>query len=100
MRLRNVCFGIACLLVMAITSSCENKSHNFKEISEEEIEYGDLPVPVQTSFQSSEYKDWELQEVEKVETDRGTLYELEVESPDDKHLEIYFDQQGKVIATE
>ena len=49
---------------------------------------------------SSELFAFLLQEVEKVETDRGTLYELEVESPDDKHLEIYFDQQGKVIATE
>lgn len=100
MRFKNVCFVIPCLLFVAVTVSCENKNHNFKEISEEEIEYADLPASVQTAFESSEYKDWEIEEVEKVETDKGTLYELELESPDDKHLEIYFDQQGKIIASE
>ena len=44
--------------------------------------------------------DSKIEEVEKVETDKGTLYELELESPDDKHLEIYFDKQGKIIASE
>ncbi len=81
MRFKNVCFVIACLLFVAVTVSCE-------------------PASVQTAFESSEYKDWEIEEVEKVETDMGTLYELEVESPDDKHLEIYFDKQGKIIASE
>lgn len=100
MRFKNVCFGIACLFFMAVTVSCKNKNHNFKEISEEEIEYTDLPASIQTAFVNSEYKDWEIEEVEKIETDKGTLYEFEVESSDDKHLEIYFDQQGKIIAAE
>ena len=65
MRFKNVCFVIACLLFVAVTVCCENKNHNFKEISEEEIEYADLPASVQTAFESSEYKDWEIEEVEK-----------------------------------
>lgn len=76
------------------------KQHDFKEISEKEIKYKDLPKAVQSAFEKSKYKDWEIEEMEKVETDKGTMYELEVESSDEKYIEIYFDPKGKIAATE
>ncbi|MBO0354922.1 PepSY-like domain-containing protein [Muricauda ruestringensis] len=70
---------------------------DIKELSEEAIEFSDLPQAVQDAFGNSEYADWEIEEVEKVETDKGTMYELEVENEDESYFELYFSPKGELV---
>ncbi|MFB6307513.1 MAG: hypothetical protein ABEH43_11125, partial [Flavobacteriales bacterium] len=41
-------------------------------------------------------KDWEIEEVEKVKTNKGTMYELEVEDEDETYMEVYFNKKGEI----
>lgn len=93
-------FAICLFLTFTAFGQQSEKHHDFREISEKEIKYKDLPKAVQSAFEKSKYKDWKIGEVEKVETDKGTMYALGVESSDEKYIEVYFDSQGKITATE
>ena len=70
---------------------------DIKELSEETIKFSDLPQAVQDAFKNSEYAEWEIEEVEKVETDKGTMYELEVENEDETYYELYFSPKGELV---
>jgi|GEM_PF-1817944 len=70
---------------------------DIKELSEKSIEFSELPKAVQDAFKNSEYAEWEIEEVEKVETDKGTMYELEVENEDETYYELYFSLEGKLV---
>jgi hypothetical protein len=74
---------------------------DIKEISEESIEYSQLPKAVQDGFKDSEYANWEIEEIEKVKTDKGTMYELKVENEEDEtYYELYFSPNGKLVYKE
>lgn len=68
-----------------------------KELSEKSIEFSELPEAVKDAFKNSEYAEWEIEEVEKVETNKGTMYELEVENEDETYYELYFSPEGKLV---
>jgi len=70
---------------------------DFKELSEETIKFSDLPKAVQDAFKNSQYAEWEIEEVEKVETNKGTMYELEVENEDETYFELYFNPKGELV---
>lgn len=73
--------------------------HEFKELSEQKISYENLPSNVKQAFQESEYQNWEVQGAEEVETDQGTMYEIEVAS-EGETLELYYDREGELRAKE
>lgn len=93
-------FATCLFLTFTAFGQESEKHHNFREISEKEIKYDDLPKAVQSAFEKSKYKDWKIEEVEEVETDKGRMYGLQVESSDEKYIEIYFNSQGEIVATE
>lgn len=70
---------------------------DIKELSEEAIEFSDLPKAVQDAFKNSEYAEWEIEKVEKVETNKGTMYELEVENENETYFELYFSPKGELV---
>ncbi|MFB6306446.1 MAG: hypothetical protein ABEH43_05575, partial [Flavobacteriales bacterium] len=75
-------------------------SQGIKEMKEKHIDYEKLPKKVKSGIESSKFKDWEKKEVEKVKTDKGTMYELEVESKEGKYKEVYFNKKGKIAHKE
>lgn len=95
------CLSFFMLLSLGLFAGCGSgeKHHDFKELSEEEIEFDAVPQKVKDAYEASEYTGWELVETEKVKTSKGTMYEIEVKK-DDKQLGIYFDTTGKIVTKE
>jgi hypothetical protein len=62
----------------------------------EEIKYDELPDVVKQSFEESQYSDWEVSKVYKVEVEEGTQYELTI-SDGSQAGTLAYDEQGNMI---
>jgi len=82
--------------VVLMGSAITVNAQEIQEMSEEEVSYSALPDQVKQSYENSNFSDWEVEEVEKVKTNRGTLYELEVENEDERYFELYYSPKGKL----
>jgi predicted small lipoprotein YifL len=70
--------------------------------TEKEIKFSELPEPVKATLKA-DYSDYEVEEVEFVETPDGKFYEVEVElEKDDKEVEyeLLIAPDGKVVKKE
>jgi hypothetical protein len=70
--------------------------------TEKEIKFAELPEPVKATLKA-DYSDYEVEEVEFVETPKGKFYEVEVElEKDDEEVEfeLLFSTDGKVVKKE
>lgn len=64
--------------------------------TEKEIKQNELPVPIQNILRS-EYKDYELEEVARIDSKGGITFETELEKGK-QSFEIIFDPTGKLIS--
>lgn len=64
--------------------------------TEKEIKHNELPQPVQNAL-NNDYKDYELEEIAKIDSKGATTFETELEKGKDS-LEILFSGDGKVIS--
>ncbi len=70
------------------------------EETEKEINFSDLPEPVKASLKA-DFTDYEVDEVEFVETPDGEFYEVELEKDNKKEvLELLISPDGKVVKKE
>ena len=79
-------------------TSAFDDSGNWVE-TEKEIKFSELPEPVKTTLKS-DFSDYEVEEVEFIETPDGKFYEVEVElEKDDKEVEfeLLISPDGKVV---
>lgn len=68
-------------------------------MTETDIPYTQLPQPVRTHFESSEYSKWRLEDVDKLErVNTATLYIIEVEKGEVEN-DLYYAEDGTLIKT-
>lgn len=68
-------------------------------MSEYDIPYSALPVPVKNSFEASEYKDWRVDDVDMVEKNSTeTVYIIEAENLK-QEVDLYYSTDGILIKT-
>lgn len=68
-------------------------------MTETDIPYNQLPQAVQTSFKSSEYADWKVEDVDKLErTEIETLYIIEVEKGE-AEADLHYTEEGLLVKT-
>ncbi len=68
--------------------------------TETDLTYAKLPDAIKTSFEASEYKDWEKDDIDKIERpETETVYILEVESGNTE-LDLYYSEDGELMKTE
>lgn len=68
-------------------------------MTETDIPYNQLPQTVQTSFKSSEYRDWKVEDVDKLErANIETLYIIEVEKGE-AEADLHYTQEGVLVKT-
>jgi len=70
--------------------------------TEKEIKFSKLPKPVKATLKA-DFSDYEVEEVEFVETPEGRFYEVEVELEEDDNemaFELCISPEGKVISKE
>ncbi len=66
--------------------------------TETDITYAELPQAVQTAFESGDYKDWRVDDVDKMERkDEGTFYILDVEKAANPDYDLYYTADGTLI---
>lgn len=66
-------------------------------MTETDIPYSQLPQAVQTSFKSSEYTDWKVEDVDKLERPAiETLYIIEVEKGE-AEADLHYTQEGVLV---
>ncbi|MDH6312041.1 hypothetical protein M2137_000804 [Parabacteroides sp. PFB2-10] len=66
-------------------------------LTETDLRYNDLPVAVQSGFKASEYADWRVDDVDKLERiDTEVVYVLEVEKGKQEY-DLYFSEEGILI---
>lgn len=68
--------------------------------NEETISFSKLPEQVKDAFNSSNYADWRIEEVEKAPSNMGTKYEVEVKNESGKHLGLYYNRNGELFRKE
>lgn len=67
-------------------------------VTETEIKKSDLPMTIQATIKK-EFSGFKIEEAEKVETEKGVSYEVELEKGE-RAYEIQFGQDGKVLKKE
>ncbi len=68
--------------------------------TETDLTYAKLPDAIKTSFEASEYKNWEKDDIDKIERpETETVYILEVESGNTE-LDLYYSEEGELMKTE
>ena len=68
--------------------------------TETDLTYAKLPDAIKTSFEASEYKNWEKDDIDKIERpETETVYILEVESGNTE-LDLYYSEDGELMKTE
>lgn len=66
-------------------------------MTETDIPYRALPQAVKASFETSEYANWKVDDVDMIERfDRATIYIIEVENGDTE-IDLYFTEDGVLI---
>ena len=72
-------------------------------MTESEISYNELPEAVKTAFQASEYADWKVDDIDKLERNgMETFYVIEVETRSgniEKEADLYYSEEGALIKT-
>jgi len=72
-------------------------------MTESEISYNELPEAVKTAFQASEYADWKVDDIDKLERNgMETFYVIEVETRSgniEKEADLYYSAEGALIKT-
>ena len=69
-------------------------------MTESDIPYEELPEPVRTAFEASEYADWFIEDIDKVEREgTATLYVIELEARDGQRTEtdLYYLEDGTLV---
>jgi len=64
--------------------------------TETEIDIDQLPE-IALTYINENYPGYELEEVEKIESAKGTFLEVEIEHETDEEIELLFDFNGKFI---
>ena len=68
--------------------------------TETDLTYAKLPDAIKNSFEASEYKNWEKDDIDKIERpETETVYILEVESGNTE-LDLYYSEEGELMKTE
>lgn len=66
-------------------------------LTETDIRFEQLPEAIQTAFKNSEYKDWKVDDVDKLERkDMATVYVIEVEKGNQEY-DLYYAEDGTLI---
>lgn len=66
-------------------------------MTETDIRFDELPLPVQEHFVLSQYADWEIEDVDMIERyNTEVIYIIEVEK-NDQEIELVYDENGGVI---
>ncbi|WP_106830593.1 PepSY-like domain-containing protein [Parabacteroides pacaensis] len=66
-------------------------------LTETDIPFEALPKPVQTSFKESNYKNWKIEDIDKVKRiDTEVVYIIEVEQGE-KEVDLYYSENGILI---
>lgn len=72
-------------------------------MTESEISYNELPEAVKAAFQASEYADWKVDDIDKLERNgMETFYVIEVETRSgniEKEADLYYSEEGALIKT-
>ena len=69
-------------------------------MTESDIPYEELPEPVRVAFEASEYADWFIEDIDKVEREgTATLYVIELEARDGMRTEtdLYYLEDGTLV---
>lgn len=67
------------------------------QMTETDIPYTALPQAVKTSFEASEYKSWEIDDVDKLEREGFEIvYVIEVENQN-QEMDLYYSQEGVLV---
>jgi hypothetical protein len=68
------------------------------QLTENEIEEGDLPEIVKEGYDKSKYADWELGRIDKIELADGTIqYRMEAIKNDVRKKNLYFNSEGRLL---
>jgi len=62
----------------------------------EEIKYEELPEDVKTAFEESQYGEWDVSKVHKVDVDSQTQYELTITDGSQSGI-LAFDESGNMV---
>ena len=66
-------------------------------MTEIDIPYSSLPEAVRAAFEASEYADWRIDDIDKVERDgMETIYVIEVEQRDNE-VDLYYTEDGTLV---
>ena len=66
-------------------------------MTEIDIPYSSLPEAVKAAFEASEYADWRIDDIDKVERDgMETIYVIEVEQRDNE-VDLYYTEDGTLV---
>lgn len=69
------------------------------QLTETDLQWNDVPGTVQTSFENSEYADWQRDDVDLLEYPvEPMVYVIEVEKGN-KELQLFYSQEGNLIDT-
>ncbi|MDL2255448.1 PepSY-like domain-containing protein [Parabacteroides sp. OttesenSCG-928-G06] len=68
-------------------------------LTETDLRYNDLPAAVQNGFKATEYANWRVDDVDKIERmETETVYVIEVEKGKQEY-DLYFNEEGTLIKT-
>ena len=69
-------------------------------LTETDIRFEELPLPIQTAFNTSEYSSWQKEDVDMIERpEMETLYVIEVEKGQEEY-DLYYSADGMLIKAE
>ena len=57
----------------------------------------ELPGLVQNAFQTSEYADWRVDDIDKFERPAGVFYLIEVEKSGQQDRDLFYDEDGTLL---
>lgn len=88
-------FSFASVGVQATPENSESTAVILKD-DRKEIKYEDLPEKVRTSFEDSQFSNWEVSEVHEVEEVEATRYEITISDGTQKGT-IAYNEDGEMI---
>lgn len=67
-------------------------------MTETDMIFSELPGAVQSAFRGTEYADWKVDDVDKIErANAETLYKVEVEKKNQPDVDLYFSEDGILV---
>ncbi|MBC7828190.1 MAG: PepSY-like domain-containing protein [Chitinophagaceae bacterium] len=68
------------------------------QLTENEIEEGDLPEEVKEGYDKSKFADWEIGKIHKIELSDGAFqYRIEAVKNDVRKKNLYFNSEGRLV---